>query len=107
MNPAVVRTLCRAAYHSGLLRAAAGVAESSGMHAARRSFQILVYHRVGPDGDAFVPAAPVEAFARHMRYVSRHLRVHTLTDLLRAAECGDVPPRAIAVTFDDGYEDTY
>jgi len=103
----VEQALCRAAYHSGLLDAATRFIEPPARSGPEKTFQILVYHRVSTAGDAFVPALSVAAFERHVRYLSERCCVLSLTDLAVAAEERRIPARAVAITFDDGYEDTY
>jgi peptidoglycan/xylan/chitin deacetylase (PgdA/CDA1 family) len=98
---------CQAAYRSGLLALASAWRESRDLPPGDRCFQILTYHRVGDDGDAYVPATSVSGFECHMRCLREHFRPLSLSDLLAAAERREVPPRAVAVTFDDGYEDTF
>lgn len=106
MNQILTRAFCQSVYRSGLLAAATAMTEPvNGKQTAGR-FQILVYHRVG-DTDPFVPGTATHVFERHMRYLREQFRVLSLTDLLAAAQRREVPPRAIAVTFDDGYESTY
>lgn len=107
MNAALVRTVCRAAYHSGLLRVAADITEPAGAKSGRGCFQILVYHRVGPQVDAFVPGTPIDVFAQQIGYIAQRCRILSLTELVAAADRGAVPARSVAITFDDGYEDTY
>jgi peptidoglycan/xylan/chitin deacetylase (PgdA/CDA1 family) len=107
MNTALMHTVCRAAYHTGLLRLAARIAEPAERPSRRGYFQILVYHRVAPDVDAFVTGTPLDVFARQIGYVAQRCRLLSLTDLMAAADCGQIPARAVAITFDDGYEDTY
>ena len=97
----------RLAYHTGLLRVALGMTDPYDAPPASRPFQILVYHRVSEVLDPYLPAAPLAGFERQIRYLRRHYRVLSLTELIRAAERREVPPRAVAVTFDDGYEATY
>lgn len=99
--------LCGVAYRSGLLRVAAGVTEPRWGTVADGRFQILVYHRVGATADRFHPATPAGVFERQMRYLRRHFNVLSLTALLQAVERREVPARAVAVTFDDGYADLY
>ncbi|HSQ61195.1 MAG TPA: polysaccharide deacetylase family protein [Acidobacteriota bacterium] len=73
-----------------------------------RPFQILIYHRVRPGPSPFaIDAIPPERFARQMEHLARHFRVLPLEELRRRAEERSVPPRAIAVTFDDGYADNH
>jgi len=107
MNATLMRALCAGVYHSGLLGAAMGLTEPLRGNRTDGRFQILVYHRVGERIDAFAPGTPVAVFERHMRYVRQQFRVLSLTELLAATDRGAVPPRAVAVTFDDGYADTH
>jgi peptidoglycan/xylan/chitin deacetylase (PgdA/CDA1 family) len=107
MPPPLSTAICRAAYHTGLLAAASRLIEPPARTAADGCFQILTYHRVADDGDAFVPATPVAVFERQVAYLRRHFNLLPLSQLLSAAARREVPARAIAVTFDDGYEDTH
>ena len=106
MRNLLEQVVCGTAWRTGLLRLAMELQEPGGP-AANRKFQLLVYHRVGDCTDAFVPAIPVAVFERHMRYLRRAYRVLPFSELLAAAGRNEVPPRAIAITFDDGYADTY
>jgi len=70
---------------------------------------VLAYHRIGePKGD-HVPTVTPEVFAYQLRYLQRH-RYHvvdfgTLVEMIRTGR--SLPARAVALTFDDGYEETY
>ena len=99
--------LCRSTYYSGLLTLTASLIEPRGGKPAGGRFQILIYHRVGNDGDAYVGATSVAGFERQMRCIREHFRPMSLTDLLASAERREIPPRAVAVTFDDGYADMF
>jgi peptidoglycan/xylan/chitin deacetylase (PgdA/CDA1 family)/CelD/BcsL family acetyltransferase involved in cellulose biosynthesis len=70
------------------------------------SARILYYHRVNDDGDPFFPAIATALFEQEMRYLARHYKVVSLSDLLKHLEDGS-PERTIAITFDDGYQDNY
>ncbi len=107
MKAAMEHALCRAAYHSGLLDVATRLIEPPARRSSEGTFQILIYHRVAAASDPFLPALPVAAFERYLIYLRRRFRVLSLTDLLAAAEERRIPGRAIAITFDDGYEDIY
>jgi peptidoglycan/xylan/chitin deacetylase (PgdA/CDA1 family) len=88
-------------YHAGLTRALAlGAA-----HAGPPAFPILTYHRVNDEGDPFFPALPTPVFERHMAHVARHYQVLTVEALVERMRGGDLPRRALAITFDDGYRD--
>jgi peptidoglycan/xylan/chitin deacetylase (PgdA/CDA1 family) len=97
--------LCETVYHSGLMGITAALTEPRRRPPSDGRFQILIYHRVGSDGDDFVPAISPEGFARHMRVLRQHFLPMSLTDVLTAAERREVPARAVVVTFDDGYRD--
>lgn len=67
---------------------------------------ILVFHRIAsadadPRGIGITPGS----FRSQMEYLSEHYRPLPLGDLIDAKDKGDIPPRSIAVTFDDGYAD--
>ncbi len=71
-------------------------------------FAVLLYHRVNPDNDPFLPAVSVKAFEAQMRYLSKHFRVLALGEIIENIQRGHgVEPGTIAVTFDDGYRDNY
>jgi peptidoglycan/xylan/chitin deacetylase (PgdA/CDA1 family) len=98
--------LKRALYHSGLLALA---------RLARQRVRGLVlrYHAL-TDGTAEVPYAapeiclPVDVFRLQMAFVRRAYSVVPLDDLVRAlASSRPLPPRAVAITFDDGYADNH
>lgn len=99
--------LCRSAYHSGILGLTASLIAPRGRKPANGRFQILVYHRIGNDGDAYVPATSAIGFEHQMRCIREHFHPMSLTDLLAAADRREIPARAIAVTFDDGYEEVF
>jgi len=74
-----------------------------------RSVPVLAYHRVGePKGD-HVPTITPEVFIYQLRYLQRHrYRVVDFGTVAEAVRTGrSLPTRAVAVTFDDGYEETY
>ena len=70
------------------------------------SARILYYHRVNDDNDPFFDAVPTDLFDKQMRYLARHYKVVSMTDLLRHLEDGTTET-VVAVTFDDGYQDNY
>jgi peptidoglycan/xylan/chitin deacetylase (PgdA/CDA1 family) len=73
---------------------------------------VLVYHRVAdlsaPDFDTFRPtvSASPDAFATQLDFVTRYAEPVSLQDVIDAAAGRlKLPPRAVLVTFDDGYRD--
>jgi len=96
----------RMLHHSGLLALAR-------LRRSRERALVLRYHAI-TDGPAHVPYAgpsiclPVDAFRLQMAFVRRAYRVVPLDELVTAVgRGGKLPPRALAVTFDDGYADNH
>jgi peptidoglycan/xylan/chitin deacetylase (PgdA/CDA1 family) len=76
-----------------------------GLVAAPR-LSILMYHRVYAQADTLFPGEPdAVGFERLMRFVARSFNVMTLGQAVRRLQQGDLPPRALVITFDDGYAD--
>lgn len=71
------------------------------------SGRILYYHRVNDDNDPFFPACPTQIFERQISFLARYYRVLALSELLDSLERGDRCGSAVAMTFDDGYQDNY
>jgi peptidoglycan/xylan/chitin deacetylase (PgdA/CDA1 family) len=69
---------------------------------------ILAYHRVGEATGDHVPTVSAESFERQLRWLRRsRCRFLSLDDLAGALERGArLPRRGVAITFDDGYEET-
>jgi peptidoglycan/xylan/chitin deacetylase (PgdA/CDA1 family) len=67
---------------------------------------ILLYHRVATvDPDPFHLCLTPDVFHTHVRALREHCRPMPLRTLVQSARQGNLPPRAVAVTFDDGYLD--
>jgi len=71
----------------------------------RTRLTLLMYH--GVVEAALSPFCwhmlPLGAFERQIAWVRRHLHVLPLEEALERMRRGDLPPRACAVTFDDGF----
>src|SRR5512140_1328532 len=68
---------------------------------------ILVYHRVAPSRtDPFGLCVSAERFDAQLRLLRRHANPLPLAELVARARRGTLPPRSVALTFDDGFPDT-
>ena len=110
MSAARGRTLAplfkRALFHSGLL----GLAR---LARQRVRGVVLRYHALTDDPGEVVYAGPdiclpASVFRLQMAFVKRAYSVVSLDDLVDALERGrTLPPRALTITFDDGYADNH
>jgi peptidoglycan/xylan/chitin deacetylase (PgdA/CDA1 family) len=99
------------AHRSGLLAAL----NTSRSRRGAPSTPILVYHRVVAPDDPWAErrcdlgmAVTEACFEAQMRHLARWYRVLPLEDLVACLRRGMTPPpRSLAITFDDGYEDNY
>lgn len=80
---------------------------------AKPSWRVLMYHRViDPEKEEY-PLQPgmyvrPETFRGHMRYLSQSCNVVPLDRLVEMIERQEViPPKTVAITFDDGWADNY
>jgi peptidoglycan/xylan/chitin deacetylase (PgdA/CDA1 family) len=72
-----------------------------------RRFQILGYHKVSPDPHPFFAPITPELFETQMQFLKSCYRVMRLDELVARNAKGDLPDRAVAITFDDGYRDNF
>lgn len=77
------------------------------MRLGRNNPKVLLFHDVSEGESAFTAGldctlAP-RVFERHLDHVGRHYRVVDIA----ALEAGGVPPRSVAITFDDGYRSVH
>lgn len=72
-----------------------------------RRFQVLVYHRVSPETHPFFQPIGPDAFEKQVIFLKEHYRVFDLGELVERSRRAQVPQRAVAITFDDGYRDNY
>jgi peptidoglycan/xylan/chitin deacetylase (PgdA/CDA1 family) len=83
------------------LRTLATVASRGGRHG---SLAILIFHRVLAEPDPLFPDEPdVATFSAQMDLLAQVFRPLPLVDAVRRLRAGTLPPRAVCVTFDDGY----
>ena len=72
--------------------------------AGRRRLCILNYHRILAQPDPLLDSEPtVETFRWQMALLAKCFNVLPLHDAIGMLGTRDMPPRAVAITFDDGY----
>lgn len=73
-----------------------------------RRLVIVNYHRVLETPDALLDSEPdIQTFTWQMDLLARCFNVMPLKDGVQALYEGSLPPRALCITFDDGYRSTY
>jgi peptidoglycan/xylan/chitin deacetylase (PgdA/CDA1 family) len=69
---------------------------------------VLIFHRVLREPDPIFPGElDARRFERLMSIVARTFRVLPLDEAVRLLQARRLPPRALAITFDDGYADNH
>jgi peptidoglycan/xylan/chitin deacetylase (PgdA/CDA1 family) len=69
---------------------------------------VLSYHRILPQPDPLLDDEPTaETFRWQMRLLARYFNVLTLPEAMSKLAEGRLPPRAVCITFDDGYRSTH
>ncbi|HRE15882.1 MAG TPA: polysaccharide deacetylase family protein [Rhodocyclaceae bacterium] len=69
---------------------------------------ILNYHRVLPAPDPLLDQDPdLATFRWQMHLLARYFNVLPLHEAVAALASGKIPPRAVSITFDDGYRSTH
>ena len=67
---------------------------------------ILIYHRVLPAPEALLPDLPdIARFRWQMQLLADYFHPLPLAEAAHRLAAGDLPPRSVCVTFDDGYRD--
>lgn len=86
-----------------MLRALFNICSPSG---SRARLTILIFHRVLPNHDPLLPDEPCQSrFDETMGWISQWFNVLPLEDAIALFQSGQLPERAAAITFDDGYAD--
>ncbi len=84
-----------------------------GLHAlspggTRGRLSVLIFHRVLAEADPLLPGeCDAARFAQLCGWARQLFNVIPLADAVRRLRAGELPPRALAITFDDGYADNY
>lgn len=69
---------------------------------------VLLYHRIGrTSSDPQLLCVTPEHFAEHVGLIAESYEPIRLQDLVAALREGELPPRGVAITFDDGYADNF
>ncbi len=93
---------------SQLASAAGRWAAAAASQLAGPRLSILIFHRVLPKPDPLFPNEPdAQRFERLMALVARSFDVLPLDQAVQQLAQGQLPPRALAITFDDGYADNH
>jgi peptidoglycan/xylan/chitin deacetylase (PgdA/CDA1 family) len=88
-------------YERALIRSAAAVLAGRGR---RAPLLVLIYHRVLAEPDPMLPDEPdARKFASEIDLVASCFHPLPLLEAARRLHDGTLPPRAVCVTFDDGY----
>lgn len=75
---------------------------------AQGRLAILIFHRVLPKPDPLFPDEPdIDRFDTLMGWVAAWFNVLPLDEAVARLKRGDLPARAAAITFDDGYADNW
>lgn len=74
----------------------------------QQRFCVINYHRVLERHDPLLPSEPdVATFRWQMQLLASCFNVLSLPEALALCGTGDLPPRAICITFDDGYRSVH
>ena len=78
----------------------------------RNSLTILAYHRVLPLQESLLypfqsMVMPRDLFEQQISHLRQHYTMLTLAEAVERLRMRDLSPRAVAITFDDGYRDNF
>ncbi|WP_163834594.1 polysaccharide deacetylase family protein [Spartinivicinus ruber] len=82
------------------------VAQGLSQFANQKRLAILIYHRVlAEPSERGTGMLDASTFRWQMNLINEHFNVLPLSEAIELLQHNSLPPRAIAVTFDDGYAD--
>jgi len=94
--------ICFVLYYSGI------VALIRKFQRRRKTFRILVYHRVSDSPEGSAPSISIKRFKQHLKYLKRHYRILSLNQIAESLRRDkEIAPASVAITFDDGYRDIF
>lgn len=74
----------------------------------KKKLLIMIYHRVLDEPDFMRPGeVDRTVFTWQMQLIAKHFNVLPLSEALERMQNDTLPPRAVCITFDDGYADNY
>jgi len=74
---------------------------------SQNSLSILIYHRVLPVADPLRPSVvDAKSFDSHMQWVAKDFNILSLNEAAMLIKKGQLPSKALCITFDDGYLDS-
>lgn len=95
------KALKKAGFYSGVIKAALKARKE-------RGFRVLMYHHILAEKNPFLPGISRKVFSLQIKYLQRAYQIMDLERLVMLLkERKPFPPRSLALTFDDGYEDFY
>ena len=98
--------LCYLLYLLGIIKAFDCIRE---LFPAKRAIKILCYHSVGNDGSVPLGLSVTEEnFENQIKFLKKNYCIISLDEAVKMIkDKREIPPRAIVITFDDGYRDNY
>src|SRR5262245_15955149 len=98
-----VGTDMRGALNSSQTKAFRWLASVLSALPGRRALLILTFHRVLPEPDTLLDDPSAAAFAELVDLFASLFRPLTVHEAVARLRAGELPPRSICITFDDGY----